>query len=516
MGAGASPGGARGYNPACARAWVLACCLTAESRISPDGRLDSWLRRRVFGLRGRGALVCVCALGAAGCFTQRSVPMRPDDPNPKLAAAAAATGPSTTRQWLEQVHGDLADYLPWSVHGPVITAELVEPDGSPLNVFSHFACNPKLLSAVWYNFAGLLYSAQSTGVRFEQRPPEPWPGFEDIWIPVGGGLELAGRLGLAAYNGRPIFSDCIILLPGLFGDNTTKRSRDLAIALRDSGLHVLSLEQRGHGRTRERFPDVPYTYGVFESGDLLAVAEWLQDRPEIGDTGVIGFCWGANTALLAAWQEGRSEADPHVPPKLASCLRPRSRQRLLRAGVLAFSPALTFEQLIDQLDRAWTLLENPVLESLGRIVAGRARQEAYALKRPSSLRELIQAEADACDVGYADFLADGLAYLRLLGKPGEPPDSKLEAARVPVLIVQSVDDPVASAQGVADLFAGLRNPNVAGVILPGGGHCGFAHYARRYYYNLVLSFFDRRNGAAACLERRYAAEPAREFLSSSN
>ncbi len=442
--------------------------------------------------------------------------MQLDDPDPALAADAAARAPFSTRQWLEYIHPELEQHLPWSLHAPAATADLVEPDGRPLNVFRHFAYNPELLSAVWYNLPGILYSAQSTGTRFETTEAPEWPGFEDIWIPVGGGLELSGRLGLALRRGRPTLSDCIILLPGLFGDNNTQRSRDLAVALRDAGYHVLSLEQRGHGRTQERFPDVCYTYGVFEAGDLLAVAEQLQRRAEIRDTGLIGFCWGANTALLAAWEEGRRVSDGEVSPQLVSYLRPRGEERLFRAGVLAFSPALNFEQLIDRLDRDWSILDDPVADRLGRIVAGRAKQIEYSLKHASSLRDLIQAEADRAGVDYPGFLKDGLAYLRLVDPDARTPRNKLESVRVPALIVQSVDDPVASAQGVADLFAQLRNPNVAGVVLPGGGHCGFALYSRRYYYNVVLSFFDRRNGAAACLERRYAAEPASEFLSSSN
>lgn len=440
--------------------------------------------------------------------------MQAADPFP--APIPFSMGTLSTREWLVETHTQLRRHLPPLEQGALLTAELVEDDGEPVDVFRHFKLNPRWLVALWYNLPGILYSAQSTGQRYAEGPADPWPGFEDVWIPVNGSLRLSARLGLAKTNGRPMLSDCIIVLPGLFGDNTTLRSRDVAIALREAGLHVLSLEQRSHGQTLTQYPDIGYTYGVFEAGDILAVAEWLQARPEVRDTGVVGFCWGGNTALLAAWEENRRMDDWIVSERLAALLRPRSPKRLLRAGVIAFSPAVRFEELLERLDRPWSLLEDPVAQALGRIVAGRAKQQCYQMQEWTSLRELVRVEAQFADADYPELHDDGMEYLRLLECPDEGRPNKLEAVRVPVLIVQGVDDPVTSAQGIADLFAQLHNPNVAGVVLPGGGHCGFAPYARRYFYSLILNFYDRRHGAAACLERRYADAPRAEILSSSN
>ena len=78
-----------------------------------------------------------------------------------------------------------------------------------------------------------------------------------------------------------------------------------------------------------------------------------------------------------------------------------------------------------------------------------------------------------------------------------PSGVKLNAVRVPVLIVQAANDPLDSAQSVVDMMARLDNPNVAAVVLPGGGHNGFVAYARAYYYNLILHFF----GAGEAQER---------------
>jgi predicted alpha/beta-fold hydrolase len=359
------------------------------------------------------------------------------------------------------------------------------------------------MNAIWYNLPGILYSAQATGSRFEAGPPPAWPGFDDVWIPVNHQLSLAGRLGLAQRDGRSLRSVCIVLVPGLFGDNWTARSRDLSGALLDAGYHVLSLEQRGHGQTEQRFPDIPYTYGAFETGDLLAVAEWLQQREDVSETGLIGFCWGANEALLTAWEDGRDEEDPHVSPSLQVRLRPRGRP-CYRAGVIAFSPPIRFEQVMDRIDRHRSVVIDPVADSLEKIVNSRARQKGYSDVN-GSLRRLTQREAKKAAPDDPQFADVGLNYLRLLPRDGTGSDSKMDAARVPVLVVHAVNDPIGSAQDVAELITGTDNPNVAAIVLPDGGHCGFAAYAREYFYSLVVNYFDRDRGAAACARRVIAS-----------
>lgn len=96
-----------------------------------------------------------------------------------------------------------------------------------------------------------------------------------------------------------------------------------------------------------------------------------------------------------------------------------------------------------------------------------------------------------------------MRYVRLMPYRGRDVTNKLESIRVPTLVVYGIDDPVASAQSVADLLSQTQNPMVAGVILPGGGHCGFAPYSKNYFYSLLVSFFDRDLGAAACVNRSF-------------
>lgn len=440
------------------------------------------------------------ALLSGGCFSERSFPMSVGELVP--LGDEARVVPATTRQWLHVAHQKLELLLPTHACGALLTEDLVRGDGRARNVAAHFLLVPKLLSFLPYNLPGIMYSAQATGGRFESASAPPWPGFEDVWIPIDEKLQLAGRLGLAQRDGQVLRSVCIVLIPGLFGDNWTTRSRDLGLALRDAGFHVLSLDQRGHGQTELRYPAATYTYGVYEAGDLLTVAQWLQERPEVSDTGLVGFCWGANEALLAAWEDGRAADDPDVSETLRGKLRPRGGD-CYRAGIIAFSPPVRFEELLDDLDSRLPALLDPILAALAGIVDGRALQKGYGDVN-GSLRTLTLAEARRAEPKERRFAEDGLQYLRLLPFRDRKVSAKLDAARVPVLIVHAANDPISRAQPIADLVATTDNPRVAAIVLPDGGHCGFAPYARGYFYSLVLNFFDRDRGAAACTRRTLA------------
>ena len=114
----------------------------------------------------------------------------------------------------------------------------------------------------------------------------PWPEFEDVWIPVGESLELAGRLGYATDDaGQPISADCIVILPGLYGDNGVQRTKDLASALRRNGFHALALELRSCGQTERRYPLRTTAFGILETGDLLLVSEWVEALPRVERSG---------------------------------------------------------------------------------------------------------------------------------------------------------------------------------------------------------------------------------------
>ncbi len=452
------------------------------------------------GSAARGLLAGLALLGpCGGCFSERFFFMQPRDFVP-LAEVVETAAPSDTRAWLRAVHGRLSATLPRGERQAMLTEDMVDSRGRAADVWGHFGVRPADLHKLFGNFQGLLHTAQSSGADPAiERPADPWPGFQDVWIPIREGLALSGRLGLAQHEGKVIESDCIVIIPGLLGDLAVKRSRTIAEALLAYGLHALALELRGYGQTEARYPEAYYNFGVIETGDLLAVSEWLEDRPEVRRTGLMGFCWGANHVLLAAWEDGRSDAHPSVSPELRRRLRPRSGRHHYSAGIMAFSPCLRFEEIIEQCEREWSLFDNPVLCTLQEGVRFRKRWKGHP-DRTGSIRTLIHYEFARSELHYPNVVTEGLDYLRLMPFRGRPAGDKLESARMPVLIVHGANDPLAPAQDVADFFVGLKNRCVAGVILPGGGHVGFAAWCRPYFYNLILSFFDPVYGAAAVQE----------------
>jgi pimeloyl-ACP methyl ester carboxylesterase len=271
----------------------------------------------------RTSLACIVVLGlVAGCYSERSVILPARDAIHQ--SDRDGPPPRSTRDWLEFAHARLGEVLPKHLSPPLLTDDLTGPAGDPADVYRHFGRSPGSLQNVLLNPVGIMYTAQASGERFLAGVPEPWPGFEDVWIPVEPGLDLSGRLGLVRdAAGDPRSTDCIVLLPGLFGDNSALRLQDVATVLLSLGYHVLALEQRGHGQTEKRYPDKHYSFGVLETGDVLAVAEWLQARPEVRETGrlLLGRDAGA-AGGLGRWTRGSSPRDRHGAAAL-----PSARQR---------------------------------------------------------------------------------------------------------------------------------------------------------------------------------------------
>jgi len=403
-------------------------------------------------------------------------------------------GRITTRQWMKNISPRLNRLLPAHRKSPLLTDQLVNADGRPTNVVSHFEIKTDRLESIFVNFLGLTYSAQAIMTRNPKGPALPWEGFEDVWIPVRKDLQLAGRLGWARDPaGYVIDADCIVILPGLRGDNNILRLRDLAVALRRNGFHVLSLELRGMGLTYRRFPQCEYTWGILDTDDLLLAADWLQAQPHIRQTGLVGYSWGANHGILTAWAEGRA-SDEGIPPRLRKFFIPPGKDhRRFQAGVMVFSPIPRFEELMDKLEVEQPGWLHPALSGLQTTIRDWMIDRHYPKPR-GSIRDLIK----HVGLGYDQEVADGLEYLRLMPYKGLPVYNRLSGVRVPLLIVHAADDMISPAQDVVDLLATAgHNPNVAAILLPSGGHIGFGPYASAWYYNLILNFFDPVAGTAA-------------------
>ena len=448
-----------------------------------------------------GLAVGTMLLALAGCFSERSFPLRPGETIPLTSPTSATPGNAAAplaRQWLASAEPQLDYLLPTPHHPVMLTEQMVTADGQPVDAYHWFNRQMVKMQQFIGNFWALQHTAQSIelGYAIENAPP-PWPGFQDVWIPVGNGVKLHGALGFAEQNGQVVDADCIVILPGLFGDNGALRSRDVSVGLRNSGLHVLSLEPRGHGQVEAKYPNIYYTYGLMETQDLMDVSEWLQDTyPHVRRTGLVGFCWGANQALLAAWYDGRKVDDASITPAVARLLPPPAKRTHYTAGVIAFSPVLRWEAFLDRMDTP-----KCIYNDLSPAMFQNSNKEHMVRKGfpevTGSLRSCI-----AYDFAWSGLtrhfpLRDGYRFLRLMDYRGQSAGDKLEYARVPTLIVHAINDPLQTAQEVVDLIAVTSNPNVAAMVLPGGGHIGFQAYARRYFYSLMVDFFDPKTGAAA-------------------
>jgi predicted alpha/beta-fold hydrolase len=430
----------------------------------------------------------------AGCLSERSYPFRKGDfiTSPDQVDRQ---GPQDTRSWLRRTHRTLRQANPRRSPPALITEELRKPDGSPVDVMAHFDVNPRTLQTLLFNYFGLTQTAQLVGQGYAAGPEQVWPGFEEVWIPVAPNVSLAGWMAYARKNGHVIDANCIVLIPGLLGCNQVRRTRDLGDALVAAGHHVLALELRGHGQTDVKYPDVYYTYGVMETADLLKVSEWLDDRPHVRASGLIGFCWGANDALLAAWFDGRSTDDASISSDLRKVLGPRSPRRHFTAGIMAFSGAWRSEDICDELEKPCARLNEPVSNAVQELVMGRAAQKKLPHQQ-GSLRSLIVDEFSRSELNSLD-VADAYLFVRFLPYRDQPAPDKLSCIRVPTLIISAANDPMTGGQPVADLICRTDNPNVAAIVTAGGGHNGFAAWSRRYYFSLILNFFDMQTGPAA-------------------
>jgi len=379
----------------------------------------------------------------------------------------------------------------------MVTEQMVDADGRPRDVFAYLHKPIEHLNKLNKNYWGILHTAQGASQALAIEEPAPaWPGFEQVWIPVADDVKLSGRLGLAEHDGVVQNADCIVLLPGLWGDNSIKRTYDMASGLRSAGFHVLALELRGHGQTERFYPNVYYNFGVIEAQDLIRVSEWLEDRhPHIRRTGLIGFCWGGNIGLLAAWLDGRESDDPGMTENVAAHLAPPSRRRHFEAGLLIFSAILDWENIVDQADIEHDMCVKPAMYFFQRVVEDRMRFKDHP-ERSGNLRHLIQYEFARSFFGPSFPIEDAYRFLRLLPYKGRPAGDKLERAQVPTLIVHTINDPFASAQALANLMSFTDNSNVAALIIRGGGHIGYFPYNRAYTYSLIVNFFDPKRGAA--------------------
>ncbi|GJM24912.1 MAG: hypothetical protein DHS20C16_13270 [Phycisphaerae bacterium] len=458
--------------------------------------------------------VCITLFGLTGCLSEQSFEVSPErihqvksaEPASKHANPLPSNPP--TRKWMTETHAKMSSLLPSPSKPALLTEQNRAADGRTINVYDHFGIQKEGLRTLLGNLDGITCTAQSASrASYIDTPPPPWDGFEEILVPIDDRFELSGRIGYAKRNGEILKTDCIVILPGLFGDNGVQRTRDMAEYLQAAGFHVLALEVRAHGQTEKRHPELYHTWGVLEADDLMHVSDWLEAMPEVSRTGLMGYCWGANIALSTSWYDAVGPQEPLFSDRIRQELTAPHGPRRFRAGIILFSPILGWERLRDELETPRGSLSDPVYHAIQETIRNRMIRKGY--ENPSgSLQQLIQEEFDHCGVPLPNGVDEAFVLVRFLPYKNKKFYDKLSKVRTPLLFVHGANDPLSPAQEIADLVATTDNPNVASVILPGGGHVGFAAYAKEYYFGLVARFFDPQTGPSAFGATASPAMPA--------
>ena len=163
---------------------------------------------------------------------------------------------------------------------------------------------------------------------------------------------------------------------------------------------------------------------------------------------------------------------------------------------MAFSGAWRFEDLCDLLEKPCNYWTEPVTHAVQELVIGRSIDKKYPHQN-GSLRTLIKDEFSRTALNYPEADQESYRFIRFLPYKNEPACDRLSRIRVPTLIVSASNDPMTGGQPVADLICTSDNPNVAALVTAGGGHNGFAAWGRKYYFSLILNFFDVKSGPGA-------------------
>jgi pimeloyl-ACP methyl ester carboxylesterase len=134
--------------------------------------------------------------------------------------------------------------------------------------------------------------------------PDHGPGdlglaFETLVVPSGG-VDLPAWW-IPARGGVP--GPGVLLVHGW--ESARDRTLPNAMILNAIGLHVLTIDVRGHGLNPAE--ELPLTAGEF-GADALAGIRALLDRPEVTAAGILGHSMGGIGALLAAAAEPRVRA----------------------------------------------------------------------------------------------------------------------------------------------------------------------------------------------------------------
>ncbi len=420
-----------------------------------------------------------------GCFSERNFPPHFDRlvtvPNPDQAS---------TREWAARVNAAAAPLLPFGRREALTTDQLT------INVWKHFDLDPSRLDNIFYNLRGVEQSAQTVSPPPKtidgriQRPD--WAGFHALKIQVADGVWLCARLGEPEKQNE-IPGSYIIFTHGLFGSLDGQDVTNHIQALRRMGHHVLALEMRGHGETFAEYPKTAMTFGICESSDLLTAARWLKTEQHATRVGLVSFSLIGFESLLTAWLDGKAPAtDLPDAPIFANLPRPGT-EPAFNAGMFIVSAPIGITQMARDFEPRYSLLEAPVKHSFQQHVIERIQPnpggKLYTMWDLARY-ELILSDYHSLYPSFDDAQPVLMKFIDLSANNWQVGAARMENIRAPVLILNSANDPLGSAQNIADLFSRQSNPNIGVILLKEGGHIGFTAFSADYYYSLMKNFFD--------------------------
>lgn len=434
------------------------------------------------------------ALPIVGCLGEESFPMVEAD---LIRPVAADFFPSTdqrptTREWAVAAHKRLHPLLPASAQPAMTTDEMAAPAGGVADVGARFGLNPAHLDSIFFNFKGILHTAQvlSGGFRNAGRTPT-WPGFTPVEIPMDDGLKMCARW--APPTGTDLGGSWVVIAHGLFGSIDGADPLNHAEALRAFGHHVLAIEMRGHGDTNVLAPAYPIEFGVTESRDLLATSRWLRQTQQARRVGLVTFCSTSHHALITAWLDGRDPTHEDKSTPIFGSVAPPLAQPAFNAGILAVSPPVDLVATTDRQDVPHCLLCEPAKASLTAKTEQRMQECGYPISHvlwKMVEHELCRSQWKAQYPDYPALIKDVVRFVNFHADDWREGVRRMERVRSPLLILHAANDPLAPPQEVADLFGRVRNPNCAVIMLARGGHTGFPALSAPYYYSLMRAFFD--------------------------
>ena len=399
------------------------------------------------------------------------------------------------RAWAARLHQAAAPLLP-AGRAEALTTDQLATAGGPADVWARFNLHPEDLDNLFLNTRGIEQSAQTvspTATISNGRILRPaWDGFHEVEVPVPGNAVLYARLGIPEKQ-YEIPGSFVIITHGLFGTLDGKDVINHVQTLRRAGHHVLAIEMRGHGQTHFNHPEYGITFGIAESGDFLAAARWLKQTQGATRVGLVTFSLTGFEALLTAWLDGTAPVTELANLPLNAVLPRHQAEPAFNGGMFIISAPVGILDVGQRFEPHVSLLEAPVKATFQEHISQRIA--SYKLGSGYTMWDLARCEFPRGDSYklYPSFEAartDLMAFLDVSREDWKVGAARMENIRVPVLVLNAANDPLACAQGVADLFSRQHNPNIGVIILKEGGHIGFTAYGADYYYSLMMNFFD--------------------------